>query len=163
MECDPVVTSWRLGEQESVTDSAAGLDHRLAYLCFSHEQFDDPVKYREGFMRSGLRYRLPLPIPSVVVEEQGTSNGLVSIASGSMSGDAGRILSFSPILEFFKRLRKNYHEVKTEKLRSLHEFEQKTIESFWEAYTRHPQDRCFDLHRELTSGDRGLGDDAPQG
>lgn len=52
-------------------------------------------------------------------DRAGTSNGPVSIACGSMSEDASGILSFSPILEFFKRLRKNYQGVGTEKLRSL--------------------------------------------
>ncbi|OAE20887.1 hypothetical protein AXG93_3256s1340 [Marchantia polymorpha subsp. ruderalis] len=65
-----------------------------------------------------------------------TSSGTVSIAGGSMSGDASGVPSFSPIPEFFKRLRKNYQGVKTEKLRNLKEFEGKTIESLWEANTR---------------------------
>jgi hypothetical protein len=43
---------------------------------------------------------------------------------------------FNPVMEFFLRLKKNYQGVKTEKLRSLQEFERKTSESFREAYTR---------------------------
>jgi hypothetical protein len=35
----------------------------------------------------------------------------------------------------FLRLNKNYHGVKSEKLRSIQEFERKTNESFCEAYT----------------------------
>ncbi len=42
---------------------------------------------------------------------------------------------FNPITEFFLRLKKNYQGVKTEKLRSLQNFERKTIESLREAYT----------------------------
>ncbi|BBN19983.1 hypothetical protein Mp_8g15430 [Marchantia polymorpha subsp. ruderalis] len=53
-----------------------------------------------------------------------TSSGTVSIAGGSTRGDASG------------RLRKNYQGVKTEKLRSLQEFERKTGESLREAYTR---------------------------
>ncbi|BBN06970.1 hypothetical protein Mp_3g25410 [Marchantia polymorpha subsp. ruderalis] len=65
-----------------------------------------------------------------------TSSGTVSIAGGSTRGDASGVPSFSPIPEFFQRLRKNYQGVKTEKLRSLQEFERKTGESLREAYTR---------------------------
>jgi hypothetical protein len=43
--------------------------------------------------------------------------------------------SFNPITEFFLRLRKNYQGVKTEKLRSLQEFERKTNESLRKTYT----------------------------
>jgi uncharacterized protein YnzC (UPF0291/DUF896 family) len=39
-------------------------------------------------------------------------------------------------MEFFLRLKKNYQGVKTEKLRSLQEFERKTNESLREAYIR---------------------------
>jgi hypothetical protein len=42
---------------------------------------------------------------------------------------------FNPVTEFFLRLKKNYHGVKTEKLRSLQKFERKTSESLREAYT----------------------------
>jgi hypothetical protein len=42
---------------------------------------------------------------------------------------------FNPIMEFFLRLKKNYQGVKTEKFRSLQEFERKTSESLREAYT----------------------------
>ncbi|OAE22373.1 hypothetical protein AXG93_2318s1200 [Marchantia polymorpha subsp. ruderalis] len=55
-----------------------------------------------------------------------SSNGTVSIAGGSTRGDASGVPSFSPIPEFFQRLRKNYEWVKTEKLRSLQEFKRKT-------------------------------------
>ncbi|OAE27652.1 hypothetical protein AXG93_3337s1150 [Marchantia polymorpha subsp. ruderalis] len=79
-----------------------------------------------------------------------TSSGTVSIASGSTREDASGVPSFSSSLEFFQRLRKNYKGVKTEKLRSLQEFERKT-------------ERCFDLHPELRSGGRGRGGDAPRG
>ncbi|OAE32850.1 hypothetical protein AXG93_1409s1170 [Marchantia polymorpha subsp. ruderalis] len=72
----------------------------------------------------------------VGANDAGTSNGTVSIAGGSMSGDACDVSSFSFIHEFFKRLRKNYQGVKTKKLRSLKEFERKTGESLREAYTR---------------------------
>lgn len=65
-----------------------------------------------------------------------TSSGAVSIAGGSTRGDASGVPSFSPIPEFFQRLRKNYQGVKTEKLRSLQEFERKTGESLRDAYTR---------------------------
>jgi hypothetical protein len=37
-------------------------------------------------------------------------------------------------MKFFLRLKKNYQGVKTEKLRSLQEFEQKISESLHEAY-----------------------------
>ncbi len=43
---------------------------------------------------------------------------------------------FNPVMEFFLRLKKNYQGVKTKKLRSLQEFEQKTNENLCEAYTR---------------------------
>ncbi|OAE22763.1 hypothetical protein AXG93_2035s1470 [Marchantia polymorpha subsp. ruderalis] len=55
-----------------------------------------------------------------------TCSSMVSIAGGGTSGEVRGVPSFSSILEFFKRLRKNYQGVKTEKLRSLQEFEQKT-------------------------------------
>ncbi|OAE18112.1 hypothetical protein AXG93_3352s1080 [Marchantia polymorpha subsp. ruderalis] len=42
------------------------------------------------------------------IDGAGTSSDLVSIASGSISGDASDIPSFNPIAEFFKRLRRNY-------------------------------------------------------
>jgi hypothetical protein len=38
-------------------------------------------------------------------------------------------------MKFFLKLKKNYQGVKTEKLRSLQEFERKTNENFREAYT----------------------------
>ncbi len=44
--------------------------------------------------------------------------------------------SFNPVTEFFLRLKKNYQEVKMEKLRSVQEFERKTSENLHEAYTR---------------------------
>ncbi|BBN14385.1 hypothetical protein Mp_6g11220 [Marchantia polymorpha subsp. ruderalis] len=64
----------------------------------------------------------------------GTTSGAVGVAS--TSGETTGVPSFSPIPEFFKRLRKNYQGVRTEKLRSLQEFERKTGESLREAYTR---------------------------
>ncbi|PTQ43569.1 hypothetical protein MARPO_0024s0079, partial [Marchantia polymorpha] len=64
----------------------------------------------------------------------GTTSGAGGVAS--TSGETTGVPSFSPIPEFFKRLRKNYQGVRTEKLRSLQEFERKTGESLREAYTR---------------------------
>jgi hypothetical protein len=43
---------------------------------------------------------------------------------------------FNHVTKFFLRLKKNYQGVKTEKLKSLHEFERKTNESLRKAYTR---------------------------
>ncbi|PTQ47547.1 hypothetical protein MARPO_0007s0008, partial [Marchantia polymorpha] len=63
----------------------------------------------------------------------GTTSGAVGVAS--TSGETTGVPSFSPILEFFKRLRKNYQGMRTEKLRSLQEFERKTGESLRKAYT----------------------------
>ncbi|OAE24506.1 hypothetical protein AXG93_2194s1000 [Marchantia polymorpha subsp. ruderalis] len=60
----------------------------------------------------------------------GIISGAVSIASSSTSGETTSVPSFNPILEFFKRLRKNYQGVRTEKLRSLQEFERKTVLAF---------------------------------
>jgi hypothetical protein len=42
---------------------------------------------------------------------------------------------FNLVMVFFLRLKKNYQGVKTEKLRSLQEFERKTNESLRKAYT----------------------------
>jgi hypothetical protein len=42
---------------------------------------------------------------------------------------------FNHVTKFFLKLKKNYQGVKTEKLRSLQEFERKTSESFRKAYT----------------------------
>ncbi|OAE22876.1 hypothetical protein AXG93_1405s1030 [Marchantia polymorpha subsp. ruderalis] len=42
-----------------------------------------------------------------------TSSGTVSIAGGSTRGDASGVPSFSPIPEFFQRLRKNYQGAQT--------------------------------------------------
>jgi hypothetical protein len=42
---------------------------------------------------------------------------------------------FNLVTEFFLRLKKNYQGVKTEKLRSFQEFEQKISENLREAYT----------------------------
>ncbi|BBN08134.1 hypothetical protein Mp_4g09160 [Marchantia polymorpha subsp. ruderalis] len=64
----------------------------------------------------------------------GTTSGAIGVAS--TSGETTCVPSFSPIPEFFKRLRKNYQGVRTEKLRSLQEFERKTGESLRETYTR---------------------------
>ncbi|OAE21939.1 hypothetical protein AXG93_242s1200 [Marchantia polymorpha subsp. ruderalis] len=64
----------------------------------------------------------------------GITSGVVSVAS--TSGETTGVPSFSPIPEFFKRVRKNYQDLRTEKLRSLQEFERKTDESLREAYTR---------------------------
>jgi hypothetical protein len=41
---------------------------------------------------------------------------------------------FNLVMEFFLKLKKNYQGMKTEKLKSLQEFEQKTSESLHEAY-----------------------------
>jgi hypothetical protein len=56
----------------------------------------------------------------------------------------------TPIMEFFLRLKKNYRGVKTKKLRSLQEFEQKTTESLHEAYT------CMRRLIAITQGVRRL-------
>ncbi|PTQ28729.1 hypothetical protein MARPO_0156s0026, partial [Marchantia polymorpha] len=64
----------------------------------------------------------------------GTTSGAVGVASTSR--ETTGVPLFSPITEFFKSLRKNYQGVRTEKLRSLQEFERKTSESLREAYTR---------------------------
>ncbi|OAE22507.1 hypothetical protein AXG93_4855s1000 [Marchantia polymorpha subsp. ruderalis] len=79
----------------------------------------------------------------------GTSSSAISVASSSTSEEATGVPWFSPIPEFFKRLRKNYKGVRTEKLRSVQEFERKT---------GHPQNRCFDLHQEMTFGGRRFDD-----
>lgn len=65
-----------------------------------------------------------------------TSSGTSSTAVGSLGGVASGVPTFSPIAKFFKRLRKNYQGAKTEKLKSLQEFERSTGESLREAYTR---------------------------
>ena len=44
--------------------------------------------------------------------------------------------SFNPMTEFFLQLRKNYQGVRTDKLRSLTDFERKTSESLRKAYSR---------------------------
>lgn len=61
---------------------------------------------------------------------------IIGGTSGGTSGVARALSSFSPIVQFFKRLKKNYQEVKTKKLMSLLEFERKTGEGLRAAYTR---------------------------
>ncbi len=65
-----------------------------------------------------------------------TSGGTTTPSTPSTSTQVVPPPPFNPITEFFLRLKKNYQGVKTEKLRSLQEFERKTSESLREAYTR---------------------------
>ncbi|CAM6103416.1 unnamed protein product [Calypogeia fissa] len=63
----------------------------------------------------------------------------VSMTYGGVVGTAtptGAPPPFNPIEEFFKVLKKNYQGVRTEKLRSLQEFQRKTGESLQEAHAR---------------------------
>jgi hypothetical protein len=64
------------------------------------------------------------------------SGGTITPSTPSTSTHVVPPPPFNPITEFFLRLKKNYQGVKTEKLRSLQEFERKTNESLREAYTR---------------------------
>jgi len=64
------------------------------------------------------------------------SGGTITLSTPSTSTQVVPPPPFNPITEFFLRLKKNYQGVKTEKLRSLQEFERKTNESLCEAYTR---------------------------
>jgi len=62
--------------------------------------------------------------------------GITTLSTPSTSTQVVPLALFNPITEFFLRLKKNYQGVKTEKLRSLQEFERKTNEGLREAYTR---------------------------
>ncbi|CAM6104817.1 unnamed protein product [Calypogeia fissa] len=68
----------------------------------------------------------------------------VSMTYGGVAGTTSSSRSlppaFNPIEEFFEVLKKNYQGVRTEKLRSLQEFQRKTGESLWEAHARMPRD-----------------------
>ncbi len=64
------------------------------------------------------------------------SGGTTTPSTPSMSTQVVPPPLFNPIMEFFLRLKKNYHGVKTKKLRSFQEFEQKTNENLCKAYTR---------------------------
>jgi hypothetical protein len=64
------------------------------------------------------------------------SGGTTTSSTPSTSTQVVPPPPFNPITEFFLRLKKNYQGVKTEKLRSLQEFERKTSESLCKAYTR---------------------------
>jgi len=76
--------------------------------------------------------------PSYVsITHGGVANGgIITPSTPNISTQVVPPPSFNSITEFFFRLKKNYQGVKTEKLRSLQEFERKTSESFHEAYTR---------------------------
>jgi hypothetical protein len=66
-----------------------------------------------------------------------TSVGSGVGAGPSTSGTSvGVPPSFNPVEEFFSTLRKNYQGVRTEKLKSLQDFERKSGESLREAYAR---------------------------
>jgi hypothetical protein len=62
------------------------------------------------------------------------SGGTTTLSTPSTSTQVVPPPPFNPVTEFFLRLKKNYQGVKTGKLRSFQEFEQKTNESFCEAY-----------------------------
>ncbi|CAM6076652.1 unnamed protein product [Sphagnum tenellum] len=64
------------------------------------------------------------------------SGGTITPSTPSLSTQVVPPPPFNPITEFFLRLKKNYQQVKTEKLMSLQVFERKTNESVREAYTR---------------------------
>ncbi len=63
------------------------------------------------------------------------SGGTTTPSTPSMSTQVVPPPLFNLVTEFFLRLKKNYQGVKTEKLRSFQEFEQKISESLREAYT----------------------------
>jgi hypothetical protein len=65
-----------------------------------------------------------------------TSGGTTTLSTPSMSTQVVPPPPFNIVMEFFLRLKKNNQGVKTEKLRSLQEFERKTSESLREAYIR---------------------------
>jgi hypothetical protein len=76
--------------------------------------------------------------PSCVYITHGgvASGGTTTPSTPSMSTQIVPPPPFNPVTKFFLRLKKNYQGVKTEKLRSLKEFEWKTNESFCETYIR---------------------------
>jgi hypothetical protein len=62
--------------------------------------------------------------------------GTTTPSTPSTSTQVVPLALFNLITEFFLRLKKNYQGVKTEKSRSLQEFERKTSEGLREAYIR---------------------------
>ncbi len=64
------------------------------------------------------------------------SGGITTLSNPNTGTQVVPPPPFNPVTEFFLRLKKNYQGVKTEKLKSLQEFERKTNESLREAYTR---------------------------
>lgn len=68
------------------------------------------------------------------------STGGVSTSSGAgvsaPGGVRGAPSGFNPMVEFFHRLKKNYQGVRTDKLKSLQEFQRRAGESLREAVTR---------------------------
>ncbi len=76
--------------------------------------------------------------PSYVsITHGGVANGGITMLSTlSTSTQVVPPPPFNPIMEFFLKLKNNYQGVKTEKLRNLQEFEQKTSECLREAYIR---------------------------
>jgi hypothetical protein len=62
------------------------------------------------------------------------SGGTTTLSTSNISTQVVPPPSFNPITEFFFRLKKNYQGVKTEKLKSLQDFEWKISESLHEAY-----------------------------
>jgi hypothetical protein len=63
------------------------------------------------------------------------SGGITTLSTPSMSTHVVPPPLFNHVMKFFLRLKKNYQGLKTEKLRSLQEFERNTNESFCKAYT----------------------------
>jgi hypothetical protein len=71
-----------------------------------------------------------------IIHDGVASGGTITSSTPSTSTQVVPPPPFNPVTEFFLRLKENYQGVKTEKLRSLQEFEWKTSESLYEAYTR---------------------------
>ncbi|OAE31229.1 hypothetical protein AXG93_1293s1060 [Marchantia polymorpha subsp. ruderalis] len=77
------------------------------------EQFDGPIKESEGFTRSGLRYRLPLPSSSVVAEASGVadSGASVVISSSVLHSFIGDIRLLDGLFQHFEDpSMDDYHE-----------------------------------------------------
>ena len=80
--------------------------------------------------------------PNYVLITRGevSASGTTPATPGSSGSGAtvavGPVPKFNPVAEFFTLLKKNYQGVRTDKLKSLTEFERKTGESLREAYTR---------------------------
>ena len=68
--------------------------------------------------------------------QSGGPSTSTSTSSGAALAGSGAIPVFNPVVEFFAVLRENYQGVRTDKLRSLQDFQRKTGESLREAYTR---------------------------